>query len=103
MSDRPTVSIDPMVQGGAPCLAGTRITVSCLVGCLVADIGASCEKVAGWYEITPEDVRVCCWYAARYGDRNLDGRTPEKKMLRRKWDQWSDSNWRHTDPPKVDS
>jgi uncharacterized protein (DUF433 family) len=52
----------PDVRFGKPCLAGTRIDVTTVVGALAA--GESMETVADEYALTPSQIRSALAYAA---------------------------------------
>lgn len=57
------VVIDPEVHHGDPCIRGTRIPVSIIVGS-IAD-GMTIEEVcSGYPQLTREDVRAALAYAA---------------------------------------
>ena len=57
------VTTDPGLHHGEPCIAGTRIPVSTIVGCL-AD-GMSSEDVQKEYpQLTDTDIRAALAYAA---------------------------------------
>ena len=86
--DRPFVSIHPDVQGGAPCLNGTRLPVSSLVAFVARGIPA--YEIEDVYEVTLRDVQVACWYAATYG----------KKKYRKAWGDWA-RHWRQGLPGAI--
>ena len=57
------VVIDPNIHHGDPCIRGTRVPVSTIVGSM-AD-GMSAEDVRGAYpQLTVEDIRAALAYAA---------------------------------------
>lgn len=57
------ITIDPGVHHGDPCIKGTRIPVSIVVGS-IAD-GMTIEEVRAAYpQVSPEDVRAALAYAA---------------------------------------
>lgn len=57
------VVIDPEIHHGDPCIKGTRIPVSIIVGS-IAD-GMTIEQVcAGYPQLTHDDVRAALAYAA---------------------------------------
>ena len=57
------ISIDPRIHGGEPCIKGTRIPVSVVVGS-IAD-GDDVEAIRKAYPaLAAEDVRACLKYAA---------------------------------------
>lgn len=50
------ISIDPEVMGGQPCIKGTRVTVSALVGLMAS--GSSEDRVLELYPyVTRDDLR----------------------------------------------
>lgn len=57
------ISIDPKVMGGKPCIKGTRVTVSVMLG-LMADGMAVPEIVAEYPYITEDDLRGVLAFAA---------------------------------------
>ena len=60
---RERISIDPSIHHGEPCITGTRVTVSVIVGSL-AD-GDSLEQIQkAWPQITHEDIQACLKFAA---------------------------------------
>jgi uncharacterized protein (DUF433 family) len=54
------ISIDPDVRFGRPCLVGTRIDVSTIVGAVA--VGDTVETVAEQYSLTVEQVRTALSY-----------------------------------------
>ncbi len=65
---RKRISIDPAVHHGDPCIAGTRVPVSVLVGS-IAD-GDSFEQIVRSYPpITMEDLRAALHFAAEAVNR----------------------------------
>ncbi len=60
---RKRISVDPGVHHGDPCIAGTRVPVSVIVGSIAA--GDSFEQVLGSYpQLSREDVQAALFYAA---------------------------------------
>jgi uncharacterized protein (DUF433 family) len=60
---RTRISIDPTVHHGEACIAGTRVSVSVIVGS-VAD-GDSVDAILGSYpQLTRDDVEAALRYAA---------------------------------------
>lgn len=67
MAERRIV-VDHRIMGGAPCVAGTRIPVSTVVG-LVAS-GMSIEDIRSDYpQLGVDDIRACLAYAAQAVDQ----------------------------------
>jgi len=65
------ISVNHEVMGGVPCVAGTRIPVSTVVG-LIANGATSAEIVTEYPVLTEDDVRACLAYAAKaVDDREL--------------------------------
>lgn len=57
------IQVDPEVMGGRPCIRGTRVTVSTLVGLMAT--GASEDRVLELYPyVSREDLRQALAYAA---------------------------------------
>ena len=57
------ISIDPAVMAGLPCIAGTRIPVTTVVG-MVADGMTVDEMVEAFPQLSAEDVADALRYAA---------------------------------------
>ncbi len=63
MNYQGTIVIEPGKRGGRPCIRGTRIAVSDVLGWLAA--GMSHEQILSDYpELTEETIRACLAYAA---------------------------------------
>jgi uncharacterized protein (DUF433 family) len=63
MNWRERISIDPDIHHGKPCIKGTRVPVSVIVG-TVAD-GESPELILkSWPQLTLEDVTAALWFAS---------------------------------------
>ena len=63
MSYQDIIVIEPGKRGGRPCIRGTRIAVSDVLGWLAA--GMSHEQIRSDYpELTEESIRACLAYAA---------------------------------------
>jgi len=58
----PGISMDPDVRFGKPCIAGTRIDVSTVLGALAA--GETIDTVLTGYALTTEQVQSVLAYAA---------------------------------------
>ena len=58
----PGVSVDPGIQFGKPCLAGTRIDVATIIDALGS--GESYESVERDYQVTREQILAALRYAA---------------------------------------
>jgi uncharacterized protein (DUF433 family) len=63
MDWRQHISVDPNVCHGKPCVAGTRVMVWVVLGCLADGMTAN-EVVEAYPTITHDDVRACLAYAA---------------------------------------
>ncbi|MEW6251817.1 MAG: DUF433 domain-containing protein [Planctomycetota bacterium] len=62
------IKIDPAVHGGDPCIAGTRVPVSVIVGS-VAEGESFDEILANYPHLTAEDIRAALRYAAEAVNR----------------------------------
>lgn len=72
MEDR--ISVDPQVCSGKPCIRGTRIMVSNVLGMIAG--GYTIEKILQAYpELTREDITAALDYASQVID--------EEKVIRR--------------------
>jgi uncharacterized protein (DUF433 family) len=58
----PGISLNPDVRFGKPCISGTRIDVTTIVGALAA--GETSDTVAEEYALTGEQVRAALAYTA---------------------------------------
>jgi uncharacterized protein (DUF433 family) len=57
----PSVTIDPLIQRGAPCVAGSRVEIALLKRYL--DAGDDEQYLAALFELDPKDVRrAVAWY-----------------------------------------
>lgn len=57
------ISVDPRIHGGEPCVKGTRIPASVVVGS-IADGDDFETLIKAYPALTPEDIRACLKYAA---------------------------------------
>jgi len=60
---RKRISVDPAVHHGDPCVTGTRVTVSVIVGS-VADGDSFDEILASYPPLTREDIQAALLFAA---------------------------------------
>jgi uncharacterized protein (DUF433 family) len=59
------ISVDPARMQGLPCIRGTRVTVSAILGQLAA--GQTIEQILADYpQLTRDDVRAALEFAAAY-------------------------------------
>ena len=62
------IVIDSAIMGGVPCVRGTRIPVTMVVGLLAENV--TVEGVLALYpQLTAQDVRACRAYAAAHDRR----------------------------------
>ena len=64
------ITIDPAVRFGKPCVRGTRITVGDVLDYLAAGLTQE-QLLAGFPQLTADDVRACLAYAAERERRIL--------------------------------
>lgn len=83
----PHVQVDPAVQFGRPCIAGTRICVDVVAEQVYA--GDPVDAVADDFDVSRADVLVACWYVARHGTGDGLGL---RTKLRRAWQDWLAGN-----------
>jgi uncharacterized protein (DUF433 family) len=57
------VVIDPEIHHGDPCIKGTRIPASVIVGSIADGMSVS-EVLEAYPQLTPEDIRAALAYAA---------------------------------------
>jgi uncharacterized protein (DUF433 family) len=63
MNWRDRISIDPRIHHGKPCIKGTRVPVSVIVGSIAE--GYPPERVLkSWPQLTNEDVTAALWFAS---------------------------------------
>ena len=65
--DLARITVDHQIMGGVPCVAGTRIPVTTVVG-LIADGLTADEILTEYPQLTLADVQACLGYAARAVD-----------------------------------
>jgi len=72
---RACIAIDPLVRGGLPCLAGTRLWPALIAGYVRTVAGADPEEAEHErgiaaamkdYRITREEVLLCEWFVENY-------------------------------------
>jgi uncharacterized protein (DUF433 family) len=63
MSWRDRISIDPAIHHGKPCIKGTRVPVSVIVGS-IADGDTPERIIESWPQLTAEDIRAALRFAA---------------------------------------
>lgn len=62
MNWRDRISIDPRIHHGKPCIKGTRVPASVVVGCVAA--GDTPERILkSWPQLTGEDVIAALRFA----------------------------------------
>ena len=57
------IKADPAIHHGEPCIAGTRVSVSVIVGS-IADGDTVAQIIASYPQLTAEDVQAALRYAA---------------------------------------
>ena len=60
---REYITIDPDIHHGDPCIKGTRIPVTTIVGSLADGMSAR-DVIEAFPQVTPEDVQAALAYAA---------------------------------------
>ena len=60
---RQRIVIDPAIHHGEPCIKGTRVPVSVIVGS-IADGDTVAQILEAWPQLTGEDVRAALRFAA---------------------------------------
>ena len=70
---------DPAIMAGVPCIAGTRIPVTTILGLLWEGVTPA-EVLAYYPQLVIDDVHACVQYATRTADQpEPDQRTPPKR------------------------
>lgn len=64
MDWRDRISVDPRIHHGKPCIKGTRVPVSVIVGS-VADGDTPEQIVRSWPQLTAEDITAALRFAAK--------------------------------------
>jgi uncharacterized protein (DUF433 family) len=63
MNWRDRISIDPRIHHGKPCIKGTHVPASVIVGSIAE--GNSPERILkSWPQLTIEDVTAALWFAS---------------------------------------
>jgi uncharacterized protein (DUF433 family) len=57
------IAVDPAIRFGKPCVRGTRISVGDVMGHLAGGMSEA-QILAGFPQLTGDDVRACLAYAA---------------------------------------
>jgi uncharacterized protein (DUF433 family) len=70
LSGFPRIAVDPMICGGRPTVAGTRVRVSDVLE-MMADGANEASIVADYPYLTAKDVRACLAYAASGADHPI--------------------------------
>ena len=63
MNWRDRISFDPAIHHGDPCIKGTRVPVSVIVGS-IADGDAPEEIIDAWPQLTADDIKAALEFAA---------------------------------------
>jgi uncharacterized protein (DUF433 family) len=63
MNWRDRISIDPAIHHGKPCIKGTRVPASVIVGSVAE--GNSVERILeSWPQLTADDIAAALWFAS---------------------------------------
>jgi uncharacterized protein (DUF433 family) len=63
MNWRERISIDPAIHHGKPCIKGTRVPASVIVGSIAE--GNSVERILkSWPQLTADDIAAALWFAS---------------------------------------
>jgi uncharacterized protein (DUF433 family) len=68
MNWRDRISIDPRIHHGKPCIKGTRVPVSVIVGS-IADGDTPEQIIRSWPQLTAEDITAALKFAAKAASR----------------------------------
>ena len=63
MNWRDKIAIDPAIHHGEPCIKGTRVPVSVIVGS-IADGDPPERIIDAWPQLTPDDIKAALRFAA---------------------------------------
>jgi uncharacterized protein (DUF433 family) len=73
--DLERISVDQLVMGGAPCVAGTRIPVATVVGSIANGLVID-EILAEYPQLTRDDIQACLAYTTAHGGGYSGDRGP---------------------------
>jgi uncharacterized protein (DUF433 family) len=77
MNWRERIVIDPAIHHGKPCVKGTRVPVSVIVGSVAE--GHSAERIIeSWPQLTAEDIRAALKFAANNPSPAMRERVPSE-------------------------
>jgi uncharacterized protein (DUF433 family) len=63
MNWRERINIDPRIHHGKPCIKGTRVPASVIVGSIAE--GNSVERILkSWPQLTADDIAAALWFAS---------------------------------------
>jgi uncharacterized protein (DUF433 family) len=68
MNWRDRIVIDPAIHHGKPCIKGTRVPVSVIVGS-IADGDTTAQIIDAWPQLTPDDIGAAQEFAAEASRR----------------------------------
>jgi uncharacterized protein (DUF433 family) len=68
MNWRDRISIDPRIHHGKPCIKGTRVPVSVIVGS-IADGDTPEQIIRSWPQLTAEDISAALKFATKAASR----------------------------------
>jgi uncharacterized protein (DUF433 family) len=68
MNWRDRISIDPRIHHGKPCIKGTRVPISVIVGS-IAEGDTHEQIIRSWPQLTAEDIIAALKFAARAAGR----------------------------------
>jgi uncharacterized protein (DUF433 family) len=68
MNWRDRISLDPRIHHGKPCIKGTRVPVSVIVGS-IADGDTFEQIIRSWPQLTAEDITAALRFAAKAASR----------------------------------
>lgn len=66
------VTIDPLIQGGVPCITGTRVSVRLVLRALEQHCDLSEVRIA-YPQISSKQAKDALWYAQKMLDRETEG------------------------------
>lgn len=63
MDWRGRISIDPRIHHGKPCIKGTRVPASVIIGTIAS--GDTPERILkSWPQLTPKDIAAALWFGS---------------------------------------
>ena len=86
MNWRKRIVVDPALHHGAPCIKGTRVPVSVIVGS-IADGDTPEQIISAWPQLTDEDITAALKFSAEAGTLTSSRQARELEHKRVGWNR----------------